>query len=137
MRQRILLFLVLVGLVGIGYLWIRPVTGVQAGGNGQQVQVWVSCEHAPVMAEVVVRGYDQNGKWSEWYAAPNSKSATTWGWWWKGTVYIAFRYAGINPATEYSFTWYGLTNDYVPEKYDQDVYLVDVSAGQRCNPYPW
>lgn len=106
----------------------------EAGTNGQQINVFVSCPYAPVLAEVRVRGYNQRGQYVTWSSRPNSKSVVTYGWWWVGKVDIDYRYAGTNPYTGYPFPWYG-TSANIPKTFSRDIYAVVVDSGQDCRRY--
>ena len=108
----------------------------EAGSNGQQINVFVSCPYAPALAEVRVRGHNQYPGRDEvtWTARPNRKSVVTYGWWWVGWVYVQYKYAGINPYTNSEFPWYG-TWAYIPKTFSRDIYAVVVDSGQDCRPY--
>jgi hypothetical protein len=106
---------------------------VNAGTNGQQLLISVSCQYAPPLAEVKVSGYNQRGQYTTWYARPNSKNVVTYGYWWVGNIRIAYRYAGINPYTELPFGWYVTFAD-VPKTFNRDVYPVAVDWDDDCRP---
>lgn len=133
MLSRIGLVLVLLAVLFLPLPATTPVA--EAGTNGQQVTVWVSCPYAPALAEVKVTGYNQNGKWSEWTYKPNSRSVTTTGWWWVGKVTVEFRYAGTNRYTGSRFGWASITAD-VPKNFQKNYYVVDVNYRQECSDYP-
>ncbi len=126
----IVALLVLLGLVSQA----QPTA---AGTNGQQLQLYVSCQYAPASAEVRVSGLNQNNQYVSWYARlqPTTRSVVTAGWWWKGTVQIQYKYTGINPYTGYPYSWYG-TSAYVPTTYNQNIYAVAVDQGLACRPAP-
>ncbi len=130
-RTRLIRLGLVFAVVLITLLSILP---ARAGWNGQQLRLYISCSYAPRLASVTVEGYNQDGNYVRWSTAPYSKSTTTYNWWWKGSVWIAYKYEGTNPYTGYPFSYYG-TYAYVPEQYDADIYEVALDAGDDCQPY--
>jgi hypothetical protein len=104
-----------------------------AGTNGQQLRLDITCSYAPVMAEIKVSGYNQNGDYVTWYASPNAKGVNTSNWWWVGKVTIDYKFAGINSYTGYPFSWYETYAD-IPQQFNRDTYPVALDWDQDCSP---
>lgn len=123
------LFAAVLLIIGLAVV-ARP---TEAGSNGQQLRLDVSCKYAPALAEVKVTGYNQRGQRVTWYAKPNARGVVTYGYWWVGKVDIQYKHVGKNPYTGLPYSWYG-TSANVPKKFNRDIYPVAVDWGLDCRP---
>ena len=89
------LLLVVVVLLGFASSIMQPTQVVQAGGNGQQLEIKNIMARG---AKVTVTGRNQNGHtvtWTGWtpgspsqISGPQGETVATNGWWWVGNVTI-------------------------------------------------
>jgi len=89
-----------------------------AGGAGQQVQV---CAGFSAQRYIKIEGTNQNNQWTSMTMPVSGWCATSWGWWWVGSVrttsydgnwnQLGFNWCGPVPAWQstdvYNCIWHG------------------------------